>query len=129
VTGRLYDALADADMATFVALLDPAVSWTVPGRHSLAGTWRGLEAVLAHLAEVAQRTGGRIRLDLVDVLAGDVHAAAVVDVEISIDGRTATDRQVHVIEVRAGRVVSLREYHGDEAAMALLVDGAPPPTA
>ena len=123
VTRRLYEALSAADMAAFVALLDPSVTWTVPGRHSLAGTSRGLDAVLAHLGEVAQRTGGRIRLDLVEVLAGEAQAAAVVDVEISMDGRTAQDRQVHVIEVRNGRVVSLREYHGDEAAMQSLVDG------
>jgi ketosteroid isomerase-like protein len=120
---ELYAALGRGDVAGFLALLDPSVIWTVPGRHSLAGTWTGVESVMGHLAEVAQRTGGQIALDVVEVLSGGSRAAALVDVSLSIDGRTAQDRQVHLVEVRDGLVVSLREYHGDEEAMARLVDG------
>src|ERR1051325_434911 len=64
IVRAMYDALAAADIPTFVALLDPEVEWTVPGRHTLAGTTVGVPALLAHLAEVAQRTAGQVSVEV-----------------------------------------------------------------
>ena len=57
VVRRMYDAISAGDLESFTALLDPRIVWTVPGSHNLAGTFTGVPALLAHLAEVAQRTG------------------------------------------------------------------------
>jgi len=112
----MYDALAAADIPTFVSLLDPDVQWTVPGRHMLAGTTVGVPALLAHLAEVAQRTAGQVSVDVKDVLAGASYTSAVVDVEMTVDGRSVQDHQVHLFGFRDSRIASVREYHGDERA-------------
>jgi len=116
IVRAMYDALAAADIPTFVALLDPEVEWTVPGRHTLAGTTVGVPALLAHLAEVAQRTAGQVSVEVKDVLSGATYATAVVDVEMTVDGRTVEDHQVHLFGFRDGRIASVREYHGDERA-------------
>jgi len=116
VVRAMYDALAAADIPTFVSLLDPDVQWTVPGRHTLAGTTVGVPALLAHLAEVAQRTAGQVSVDVKDVLAGASYTIAVVDVEMTVDGRSVQDHQVHLFGFRDGRIASVREYHGDEHA-------------
>jgi len=116
VVRAMYDALAAADIPTFVSLMDPDVQWTVPGRHTLAGTTVGVPALLAHLAEVAQRTAGQVSVDVKDVLAGASYTSAVVDVEMTVDGRTVQDHQVHLFAFRDGRIASVREYHGDERA-------------
>jgi len=116
VVRAMYDALAAADIPTFVSLLDPDVQWTVPGRHTLAGTTVGVPALLAHLAEVAQRTAGQVSVDVKDVLAGASYTSAVVDVEMTVDGRSVQDHQVHLFGFRDGRIASVREYHGDERA-------------
>jgi len=116
VVRAMYDALAAADIPTFVSLLDPDVQWTVPGRHTLAGTTVGVPALLAHLAEVAQRTAGQVSVDVKDVLAGASYTSAVVDVEMTVDGRSVQDHQVHLFGFRDSRIASVREYHGDERA-------------
>jgi len=112
----MYDALVSADVNVFTALLDPDIEWTVPGSHDLAGKFTGVPALLTHLAEVAQRTRGQVRADVVDVLEGDGLIAAVVKVDMSVDGHTVQDRQVHLFVLRDGRIASVREYHGDEGA-------------
>jgi ketosteroid isomerase-like protein len=123
VVRQMYEALGRGDIETFVGVLDPNVAWTVPGRHHLAGTFTGVPALLTHLAEVAQRTEGKIAVSVVEVVSGDGHTVAVVDVALSVDCRTVKDRQVHLFALRDGRITSVREYHGDEAAMHDLVEG------
>src|SRR4051794_37609644 len=113
VVRQMYDALFSADVKGFTAVLDPDIKWTGPGSHQLSGAFTGVPALLAHLAEVAQRTGGQVRLDVIDVLEGDDLAAAIVDVDMSFDGQTVHDRQVHLFELRSDRIASVREYHGD----------------
>jgi uncharacterized protein len=126
VVRQMYEAIGGGDIEAFVALLDPDVAWTVPGQHHLAGTFTGVPALLAHLAEVVQRTEGEIALEVVEVIAGDRHTIAVVDVELMVDGRTVHDRQVHLFEqLSDGRIASVREYHGDERAMDDLLRAAP----
>ena len=117
IVRRLYDAIGQGHVEAFIAMLDPDVVWTVPGRHDLAGTFTGVPALLAHLAEVVQRTEGKIVIDVVEVIAADRRAVAVVDVELTVDGRSVQDRQVHLFELGDGRITSVREYHGDEQAM------------
>ena len=125
IVRRLYDAIGQGQVEAFIAMLDPDVVWTVPGQHHLAGTFTGVPALLAHLAEVVQRTEGKIVIDVVEVIAGDRRAVAVVDVELTVDGRSVQDRQVHLFELGDGRITLVREYHGDEQAMQdLLRDGS-----
>ena len=120
----MYDALADADLQTFTGLLDPGVEWTVPGRHALAGTTVGIPALLAHLADVAQRTAGQVSVDVKEILEGASCTTAVVDVEMTVNGQTVHDHQVHLFELRDHRIVTVREYHGDERSFDELF-GAP----
>ena len=120
VVRAMYDAIAGADIPAFTALLDADVRWTVPGNHALAGTFEGVPALLAHLAEVFQATGGHVVVDVRDVVSGDHFTVAVVDVRMTVDGVTVDDSQVHLFEVSNGRITSVREYHGDEAAFARL---------
>ena len=123
VVRQMYDVLVSADVKAFTALLDPCIEWTVPGSHHTAGTFTGVPALLTHLAEVAQRTGGQVRVDVHEVLGSDDLVAAIVEVEMSVDGQTVHDRQVHLFELRDGRIASVREYHGDERAFDRLFGG------
>src|SRR4051812_40858350 len=102
VVRAMYDAIAAADIPAFSALLDPDVTWTVPGQHHLAGTFSGVPALLAHLAEVFQATGGQVSIDVRDVVAGEHFTVAVVDVRMTVDGTTIDDRQIHRFEIPDG---------------------------
>ncbi len=110
----MYDAITKLDMETFVSVLDPDVEWTVPGQHDLAGTTKGVPELLAHLAEVAQRTGGSVKVEVHEVIEGDRYTVAVVEVDMAVDGHTVHDKQVHLFELRDGHITSVREFHGDE---------------
>jgi hypothetical protein len=114
VVREMYDAVGRADIAAFTAVLDPDVEWTVPGRHNLAGTFTGVGELLTHLAEVAQRTRGQVKVEIDEIVEGERHTLAVVGVEMAVDGQTVHDRQVHLFELEAGRIISVREFHGDE---------------
>jgi len=120
VVRQMYDAIAVADMQTFIGLLHPDVEWTVPGHHVLAGTTTGVPELLAHLAEVVQRTGGQVQIAVEEITAGERFTTAIVNVQMTVDGQTVDDRQVHVFEVRDNRIVSVREYHSDQRAFDLL---------
>jgi ketosteroid isomerase-like protein len=113
---RLYETIAAADIPGFTAVLAPDVEWRVPGSHDLAGTSKGIAALLTHLAEVARRTGGQVNVHIDEIITGERHTVALVDVDMSVDGQTVHDSQVHVFEVRDDRITSVREYHGDERA-------------
>ena len=114
VVKAMYDALAAGDVQQFTDLLHPDVVWTVPGNHDLSGTFGGTAELFAHLAEVVQRTGGNVKVDVKEILEGDRHTVAVVEVDMAVDGRTVHDHQVHVFQLRDGRIRSVREFHGDE---------------
>jgi|HubBroStandDraft_5_1064220.scaffolds.fasta_scaffold64122_3 ketosteroid isomerase-like protein len=66
--------------AAFPQILTPDITWTVPGRNRISGTYRGLEEVLGYFRlrrDLADRT---FRLTRRDVLAGEgTRIAALTD--------------------------------------------------
>jgi ketosteroid isomerase-like protein len=62
-------------------------------------------------------------VDIVEILEGHGHVAAVAEVEMAVDGQTVKDRQVHLFDLRDGRIISVHEYHGDEHAFERLFGG------
>ena len=73
--------------AALRALLDPGISWTVPGHSPIAGTYRGLEEVFAYFARRRDRAAGSFRMHRRDVLAGDgTRIVALTDGTASISG-------------------------------------------
>ena len=106
VVRRMYDVLVSADVHAFTALIDPDIEWTVPGSHDLAGTFRGVPALLTHLAEVGQRTGGQIR---VEVVVDEVQVDKTIDALVEAartgkigDGKVWVTSVDTVIRVRTG---------------------------
>jgi ketosteroid isomerase-like protein len=52
-----------------------------------------------------------------EIVGGERYTLAVVHVALTVDDRTVDDRQVHLFELRDGRIIAVREYHGNEQAM------------
>lgn len=69
-------------------LLDPGITWTVPGSSPIAGTYHGLNEVLAYFADRRDRAAGTFRLHRRDVLVGNgTRIAALTDGTASISGK------------------------------------------
>ena len=75
------------DDQTLRALLDPEITWTVPGSSPIAGTYHGVREVFAYFARRRDRAARTFRMHRRDVLVGaGTRIAALTDGTASIGG-------------------------------------------
>jgi len=97
VFARYAQAWLDDDWEAAVALWSDDVVHHVPGRHRLAGTFRGKQAYLNHLDEAFAELAGSVEIISVhDVLISDDHAVALVH-ERAVRGDRSLDFQRVVV--------------------------------
>jgi ketosteroid isomerase-like protein len=83
--GDFHAGGADAPLR---ALLHPEIEWHVPGRNAIAGTYRGVEEVMAYFARRRDHAARTFRIHPGDVLTGDGDRVAVLaDGSATIGGR------------------------------------------
>lgn len=51
---RFFVAYAAQDLSTIKAILAPSIQWHIPGHHPLSGVKRGVDEVLAYLAQLGK---------------------------------------------------------------------------
>ena len=90
--GRMRDALEmfnHGDLDAYREYFDDDVVWFVRGTHDMAGTYRGIDALFDYFVRARQVTGGSLRVEPIEIVAGDRHAGVVARVRASrADGRT-----------------------------------------
>jgi ketosteroid isomerase-like protein len=85
------------------------VVWHVPGRSAIAGTYTGVEAVLAYFARRSGVAARTFRMQPAAVLAGgSEHAAAITHGTATVDGRSERWSTVGLYRIREGRVAECR---------------------
>lgn len=78
---------AGGDVGPLRVLLDPNIRWTVPGSTPIAGTYHGLDEVVAYFADRRDRAAGTFQMHRRDVLTGaGTRVAALTDGTASIGG-------------------------------------------
>jgi uncharacterized protein len=88
------------------ALLTDDIVWTVPGRNAIAGTYRGIDEVMAYFArrrDLAQRS---FRMHPGEVLVGTDHVAVLTDGSATIGGREHRWSTVGLYRLRGDRIAS-----------------------
>ena len=86
-------------------LLTPGIVWTVPGDNRIAGTYRGLEEVLAYFRRRRDLADRTFRIDRRDVLTGDEgRVAALTDGYARIGDRDRHWSTVGLYELVDGRI-------------------------
>jgi YbgC/YbaW family acyl-CoA thioester hydrolase len=111
--GRLHRAqgvfYAGGDDGPLRAVLDPAVSWYVPGRNAIAGEYHGVDAVLGYMTARRALADASFRLHPGELLvgAGD-HIASLTDGSAVIDGTERRWSTVGLYRIRAGRIAECR---------------------
>jgi ketosteroid isomerase-like protein len=101
---RGYEAFATGDMATLNELFSDDIVWHSPGRHELAGTFRGKDEVFANLQKNMELTNGTFRLDIHALVADDEHAVALLRARAEREGKTLDDNTVQVFHIKDGKV-------------------------
>lgn len=111
---RGYEAFNSGDVETLASLFANDVTQHVPGEGPLAGTYKGVDAVLGYYGKLAEMTDGTFRADLVDVHGdGHGHVGATHQISATRNGATRLSRGSIVFTVMGGKVTDLLELHGD----------------
>jgi len=110
---RTAAAFRAGDLDLVKTLIGPAVVWHVPGKHRMAGTIEGREALLTWLAQL-----GNIGFWLVehDVFASDQHVCAISTLGDRRQGVDVQTRVISIFRYRNGRQVERWLYPDDAAA-------------
>jgi ketosteroid isomerase-like protein len=77
VVRRIFDAFARKDPFGLRGLFAEDAVWSVAGESTMAGTYRGRDAIFRFLGRLPKETDGTYTSRLIDVLASDERAAAV----------------------------------------------------
>ena len=88
-------------------LLAPEIVWAVPGDNAIAGTYRGLEEVLAYFRRRRDLADRTFRMQRLDVLAGEgARVAALTDGVATIAGEERRWSTVGLYDIAGGRIAA-----------------------
>ena len=98
-------------------LLAPEIVWTVPGDNAIAGTYRGIEEVLAYFRRRRDLADRTFRMQRLDVLAGEgARVAALTDGVATIAGEERRWSTVGLYDLAGGRIAACWLLALDQAA-------------
>lgn len=111
--GRLHRAqgvfYAGGDDGPLRAVLDPEVSWYIPGRNAIAGEYHGVDAVLGYMTARRSLANSSFRLHPGELLVGSQdHIASLTDGSAVIDGTERRWSTVGLYRVSGGRIAECR---------------------
>ena len=109
-----YDAFARADVPAVFEMLDPDITWHVPGSSPLSGDYKGHAEVGGFFARTMELSGGTFGIDIEDILAAGDLVVVLCTVSAERHGQAWSSPEVHVWRVADGRAVAFREFQGDE---------------
>lgn len=73
-----YDAFRHRDMPFLLELLSDDITFEIPGTSIQAGTFSGKQDIARYFSIVNEHTAGTHRVQVIDVLANDARAVALV---------------------------------------------------
>jgi ketosteroid isomerase-like protein len=114
VVSAAYAAAGNSDMAAILEILDPDVVLHEPASLPNAGVHRGLQNVLRALAYVFEDFD-MSRLTVDELIVDGERAVGLVN--LTLRGREIQSSVAEVWRVRGGRVVEIRPYYFDTAAI------------
>jgi ketosteroid isomerase-like protein len=103
--------LGDPDLLRVV--MGQSVVWHEPGRSSLAGDYKGPEAVLGFLGELKARSGGTFKIEVLDVLSEPERAVVFQRETATRDGKALDVIAAVDFEIHQGKVTEVTVYQAD----------------
>ena len=98
--------------------LAESVVWHVAGTGPLAGDYRGVGEVMRLIGTISELSGGTVRAELHDVVAGADHTVALATVRAERAGKQLELNLVHVIHAENGKATEVWTSSSDPAAAA-----------
>jgi uncharacterized protein len=117
VIRAFYDAFDGTPLETAVApFLTDDVVWHVAGDNPLAGTFTGVDAVLAAMRAYERASDRTLQLDTKTLLADEHHVVAVHEARARVDGYEYRAHEVDVFHVRGERIEAFWSFSEDQGA-------------
>jgi ketosteroid isomerase-like protein len=111
---RAYAAFSAGDIDTLSGLLAPDVVHSVPGSSVLSGDHKGLPNVLTLYGQLAERSGGTVRVDLEDVLSdGGDRVIAIHVATAERDGKKLAAREALLFTIAGDQVAEIQDFFSD----------------
>ena len=116
VARDLWNAVSNADVESIERLSLDELTWHTAGRGPRAGTYRGRQAVLDHLAAIGEGAE-RFDMALEDVLIGDEHTALLYRVTAARRDRKLDTGWVLLLRIVDGRLAEAWSIPRDQHAV------------
>lgn len=111
---RGYAAFNSQDVDTLRTIFAADAVQHVPGHGPLAGTYKGVEAILGYYGKLAELTDGTFRAHLIDVHGdGHGHVVAAHQTSATRNGESRTSRGSIVFSVVGDKATDLLEVRAD----------------
>ena len=112
---RFFEAIQAGDRSTITECLADDVVMHVPGKNSVAGTYKGKEQFAGAMAKADQLAGG-LQRELHDIVSSDDHVVALVGLKSTREGRVLTWNGANIWHVRGGKLAELWLLSDDQEA-------------
>lgn len=111
-------AYAANDAGAIEDAVSPDAIWHVGGTHRFSGDYQGREAILEYFGRVGSETGNTLRLDTIELLAGDQRGAAFLRVTADRADRHLDVTMAEAFQFDAeGRIREFWAHATDQAAI------------
>ncbi len=110
---RTYQDFESGDLDLLNVVMAEDVIWHEPGRSSLAGRYKGPEAVLGFLGRLKAGSNGTFKIEVLDVLSKPERA-----VVLQRETATRNGRELDVVvaveyEIHHGKITEVNVYQAD----------------
>jgi uncharacterized protein len=119
VIRRAYQDFESRDLDLLGTVMAQDVVWHEPGRSSLAGDYKGPEAVLGFLKELKEQSGGTFNIEILEVVSQPERAVVFQRETAKRDGNVldviaAVDFEIHNSKITEATVYQADTYQFDE---------------
>jgi ketosteroid isomerase-like protein len=112
---RGYEAFSAGDVTALSELLAPDAVQHMPGHNVFSGDHKGRDAILAMYGQLAERSGGTLKVELEEVYANDEEVITVYRSTGTRNGKQLDTRHALVFRMRDGKAAELTDVSSDEA--------------
>ncbi|MEV6876308.1 nuclear transport factor 2 family protein [Amycolatopsis sp. NPDC051128] len=113
---RGYEAFSAGDLGTLSEIIAPDAVQHMPGHNTFSGDHKGRDSILAMYGQLAERSGGTLKVELEEVYANDDEVVTVYHVTGRREGKQLDTRHALVFRIRDGKAAELTDVSSDEAA-------------
>ncbi len=108
-----YAAFARGDLDGYLQHCTEGITFRVPGRGPVAGTYSRAQFWEPFIRSVIELTGGTFRETVLDVVANDRRGVVLAEHTFEHKGRSVTYRTAHIYRIEEGKLAEFVEYPED----------------